>query len=418
MRQQSTPRRMSLWSAKTFGRAALAVALAFGGAAESYAKDVKVGVLVPRTGRYADTGISLIRGIEMVVKDINAKGGVKSLGGAKIDLVIADDGSEATKASLEARRLMSEEKVSFVLGPYSTPECEAFMPVADRFQVGGVGLISTLIPTTPYFSTISISAEGFGKGYADLVAWLRGKGAKIDTVVITYANNDYGQVVSKTAAAALAAGGVKVLESIAVEPSVKDMTPIVLKVKNLAPDAVISVVYFQDGVLLHKARFNLGYDDPIWIGGAAGFSDDKLWSAIGPEVAEKTLTKSFGLAFYAEDGQLPGLKDALAKGRAAYPDKIIDQSFMFGVQGARMLAHALEDAASDEPQKINAAYRALKLKAGAPEIVLPMIPGDTSYDSRGLLVGTTPIFVQWSEGRKRTVYPEAVASAPAVIKRP
>lgn len=401
---------------KALALAALIGLSALAPMAEAQAKDVKVGVLIPRTGRYAESGLSVIRGIEMVVKDVNAAGGIKNLGGAKIDLVVADNGSEASKTSLEARRLMSEEKVSFILGPYSTPEAQAFMPVADRNEVGGLGLQTTIVPTTPYFSTISISAEGFGKGYGDLVQWLRKNGAKIDTVAITYANNDYGQVVAKTAAAALEAQGVKVVDSIPVEPTVKDMTPIVLKVKNLAPDAVISVVYFQDGVLLHKARFNLGYDAPIWIGGSAGFSDDKLWSTVGPEVAEKTLTDSFGLAFYSEDGNLPGLKDAIARGKAAYPDKIIDQSFMFGVQAARMLVRALEDAGSDDPVKVNAAFRNLKFKAGAPEIVLPIIPGDMSYGADGMLAGTSPIFVQWKNGAKQIVYPESVASAKAVIK--
>lgn len=404
---------LRLWKA-----GALAALIGFTSIAPALAKDVKIGVLMPRTGRYAESGVSTSRGIEMVVKEVNAAGGIKSLGGGKIDLIIADDGSEPTKASLEARRLMSEDKVSFVLGPYSTPEAQAFMPVADRYQIGGVGLQTTIVPTTPYFSTISISAEGFGKGYADLVQWLRKKGAKIDKVAITYANNDYGQVVSKTAAEALTANGVKVLESIPVNPSVKDMTPIVLKVKSLAPDAVISVVYFQDGVLLHRARFNLDYHDPIWIGGSSGFSDDKLWKTLGPEVAAKTLTQSFGLAFYSEDGNLPGLKDAIAKGKAAYPDKIIDQSFMFGVQAARMIVLALENAGSDDPAKVNAAFRALKVKAGAPAIVLPIIPGDMSYGADGMLAGTSPIFVQWKDGNKHIVYPESVASAKATFNSP
>jgi branched-chain amino acid transport system substrate-binding protein len=385
------------------------------GVAAAPAKDVKVGVLVPLTGRYAESGTSVLRGIEMVIKEVNAAGGIKSLGGP-LKIVVADNGSEPTQTSLEARRLMSDEQVAFILGPYSTPEAQAFMSVADRYQVGGVGLQTTLVPTTPFFSTLSISATGFGKGYADVIAWLRGKGAKIDTVAITYANNDYGQVVSKTATEALQAQGIKVLEVIPVEPTVKDMTPIVLRVKSLNPDAVISVVYFQDGVLLHKARFNLGYDDPIWLGGSAGFSDDKLWLALSDDVARKTLTNSFGLAFYSEDGGLPGLKEAIRKGREAYPDKVLDQSFMFGVQAAKLIVAALETAGSDDPVKVNTAFRSLNFKAGAPEIVLPFIPGDLRFDATGILEGTSPIFVQWTEGQKHIVYPEAVASEKPVIK--
>ncbi|MBX6368892.1 MAG: ABC transporter substrate-binding protein [Rhodospirillales bacterium] len=380
------------------------------------AKEARVGVLMPLTGRYAESGNGVMRGAEMIVKEINAKGGIKSLGGAKIELVVADNGSDPTKTSLEARRLMNDEKVAFILGPYSTPEAQAFMPVADRYEVGGLGLQTTLVPQTPYFQTLSIAAADFGKGYGDLVKWLRQKGAKIEKVALTYANNDYGQVVQKSAVESLQAQGIKVLEAIPVEPGVKDMTPVVLRVKSLAPDAVISVVYFQDGVLLHRARFNLGYDDPIWIGGSAGFSDEKLWNVLTPEVASKTLTDVFGFAFFSDDANLPGMKEAVRRGQAAYPDKPIEQSFMFGAQAATLVAAALEKAGSTDPKKVNAAFRALKFPAGAPEVMLPMMVSGISFNDKGLVEGTSPLFVQWKDGKKHIVYPEAVASAKAIIK--
>jgi ABC-type branched-subunit amino acid transport system substrate-binding protein len=395
---------------------AMALFASFASCGPSYAKDVKIGILMPRSGRYAESGLSTVRGIEMVVKKVNAAGGIKSLDGGKIKLVIADDGSDPTKTSIEARRLITSEHVSFILGPYSTPEASAFMPVADRYQVGAVGLQTTIIPATPYFSTISITAEGFGKAYANAVEWLNKKGANIHTVAITYANNDYGQTVSRTAAASLKADGIKVFDPIPVDTAVKDMTPIVLRVKSLKPDAVISVVYFQDGVLLHKARFNLNYTSPpIWLGGSSGFSDDKLWKTLGNEVAEKTLTRSFGLAFYSPDANLPGLKAALKEGEAAYPGTVLDQSFMFGVQSANFLVRALENAASTDPKKINTAFRALDFKAGDPAIVLPIIAGDAHYAKNGTLAGTSAIFVQWKDGVKHIVFPENVASAKAVI---
>jgi branched-chain amino acid transport system substrate-binding protein len=81
---------------------ALAALIGMTAMAPAFAKDVKIGVLMPRTGRYAESGLGVSRGIEMVIKDVNAAGGIKSLGGGKIDLVIADNGPEPTKTSLEA----------------------------------------------------------------------------------------------------------------------------------------------------------------------------------------------------------------------------------------------------------------------------------------------------------------------------
>lgn len=392
----------------------LAVLLISGATLPASAKDVKIGLLMPLSGRYAETGISVRRGVEMILKDVNAAGGIKSMGGAKVNLVVADNGSDPSRTSLEARRLITEEKVSFILGPYSTPESEAFRPIAERYKVGGVGLQTTMIPNSQYFTMLSLTADAFGKGYADFIGWLRSKGAKVDPVVITYANNDYGQVVAKSARESLQAMGIKVIEAIPVDPAVKDMTPIVLRVKSLNPALVISVVYFQDGVLLHKARYNMNYDDPIWIGGAAGFTDDKLWNALTDEVASKTLSRSFGLAFYSEDATLPGLKSALARGRAAYPNVQTDPSFVFGVQAANLIVKALENARSDDPAAVNDAFRSLRIPRGSPEIVLPIISGDFSFDKRGVIQGTNPLFVQWAAGRKAIVYPENIAS----LKKP
>ena len=388
----------------------LGMLLVSGATLPALAKDVKIGLLIPLSGRYAETGISVRRGIEMILNDVNAAGGIKSMGGAKVNLVVADNGSDPTKTSLEARRLMTEEKVSFILGPYSTPESEAFRPIAERYKVGGVGLQTTMIPNSQYLTMLSLTADAFGKGYADFVGWLRSKGAKVDPVVITYANNDYGQGVAKSAQEALQVMGIKVIEAIPVEPTVKDMTPIVLRVKSLKPALVISVVYFQDGVLLHKARYNMNYDDPIWIGGAAGFTDDKLWNALTDEVASKTLSRSFGLAFYSDDATLPGLKSALARGHAAYPNVQLDPSFMFGVQAANLIVKAIENARSDDPAAVNDAFRSLRIPKGSPEIVLPIISGDFSFDKRGVSQGTNPLFVQWAAGKKAIVYPENVAS--------
>lgn len=383
---------------------------------QSFAKDVKIGVLMPLTGRYAGAGQSTVRGIKMVVNNVNASGGIKSLDHGKIHLVIADDGSEPTQASTQARRLMSSKKVSFVLGPYATPAAEAFERVAARDHVGGVGLQTTLVPKTQYFSTISITAKGFGKAYANLVEWLKSKGAKIHTVAITYADNDYGKTVAKSAAAALKEQGVKILKRIPVNISVKDYSPIVLKLKSLNPDAVISVVYFRDGVLLQKARYNLNYTSPpIWIGGSAGFTDSRLWNTLGKKVAKKTLTRSFGLALYAPDAKLPGLKVALKKAHATYPNKNIDQAFMFGVQGARFLVRALEKARTTDPKKVNTAFRGLHFKADDPAIVLPIFVNGTHYRKNGTLANSVATFIQWKNGKRHVVYPESLATTKPVI---
>jgi ABC-type branched-subunit amino acid transport system substrate-binding protein len=392
-----------------------AVICGFIGPAAASAKDIQIGVILPLSGRYADAGSSFLRGIRIIVDNINQNGGIKSMGGATINLVVADDASEAVKTSFEARRLMTEGKVAFILGPYSTPEAEAFMPVAARYKIGALGLQTTLTPINDYFTALGVSAAGFGRGFADVVHWLHDKGARVEPLVITYVNNDYGQTVGKTAQQSLEAMGIKVSEMIPVDPTIRDMTPIVLRVKADNPALVISNVYLADGVLLHRARFNLNYDAPVWVGGDSGFSDDRLWGLLGDEVASKVLPSVFALSLFNAEAENPAAKKISDQGHAKYPENKIDQNFMFGAQGATVLVEALEKAASDDPAAVNRAVRAVDLPAGSPKILLPVVTGDLKFDDKGVLSGAGPIFVQWKDGKKVTVFPEAVASAPPVL---
>ncbi|HIP85640.1 MAG TPA: hypothetical protein EYH17_03225, partial [Pyrodictium sp.] len=96
--------------------AIIAVGIAFflgaGGAGERVAeqsKVIKVGVILPLTGRLAETGEDLKRGIEFAVYQINSMGGVKNCDGAKIVVVWGDSQARPERGAAEAERLIVEE---------------------------------------------------------------------------------------------------------------------------------------------------------------------------------------------------------------------------------------------------------------------------------------------------------------------
>jgi branched-chain amino acid transport system substrate-binding protein len=189
--------------------AALTLALAAPVVAQA---PVKVGVVLPLSGRNAVVGQSNLFGMRLVASTINSAGGIKSLGGAKIELVVADNASAAVSSAGEARRLIENERVVFILGPYSTPEAEATVPVTER---AGVGMISTQASYDGLFdrnykgfTTVSMTSSQFGKSYAEFVKWLaKSRGASIKTVAITYPDNDYGQTAAKSTQEELRAAG-------------------------------------------------------------------------------------------------------------------------------------------------------------------------------------------------------------------
>ena len=87
---------------------ALAAALAAPSPAAAQQKDVEIAVIVPLSGPWARQGQLVRMGAEMAIDDINNSGGIKSLGGAKVKLVVLDTGDSAEKAKNAAQRLVAQ----------------------------------------------------------------------------------------------------------------------------------------------------------------------------------------------------------------------------------------------------------------------------------------------------------------------
>ena len=91
---------------------ASSAALAAGAApaiVRAQAKEVKIGLIVPLTGPWARSGDLMRKGAEMAIEDINAAGGIKSMGGARMRLITIDAGENVEKAKNAAQRMLSQE---------------------------------------------------------------------------------------------------------------------------------------------------------------------------------------------------------------------------------------------------------------------------------------------------------------------
>lgn len=402
------------------GMLALSLLPAVWGPLPAIASDapLKVGVLLPLSGRYASAGQSNKRGIDLVIDAVNKAGGIKALGGAKLELVVADDASEQVTASQEARRLINQDKVIFILGPYATPEAEAVVPVTER---GGVGLISTQASYDDlfarhyrYFTTVSMTSTQFGESYVEFVKWLNEThGAGIKKVAITYPNNDYGKTAAQAATDGLGKQQIKIVGSFGFPPNLTDMTPIVQKVRAANPDAVISIGYLQDGVLLAQARAAQGYiSPPLWMGGSDAFSNDRLWQILGDDVAKAALAgHTFALAQFDKSVKTPGVQwlDGAAA-EAGYKPIDIDQAMAAGAQAAWVLVQALEDAKSADPAVIGTAVHHVKLAADNSRVTMPQFANGLAFEESGKPSRPAPLFEHWENGRKIVIYPTKIAT--------
>jgi len=236
--------------------AAAAALLAAPGILRAQPASVKLGILQPVTGALAQDGELGRLGAQIAIDEINAAGGLKALGGAKLEMVFGDARSNPEAATQEVERLQAEG-VAALVGGFASPICLAASQAASRYglpYVVDVG-VSDAIVTRGLANTFRF-APGFGmvSGVAlDNLAKLNdaaGKPAR--TVVLVHEDGLFGSGLAKLMAAELPKRGFEVLETVAHPTPARDMSNVALRIRSLNPDLVIPSSYYNEFVLLAR----------------------------------------------------------------------------------------------------------------------------------------------------------------------
>ena len=130
-------RKALFWESVFVISLAFAVAIAVFGPAAANAADkvVKVGNILPLSGPSASVGQQAKYAREVAIDEINSAGGIKSLGGAKIEMVYADSKGDPTVGVAEAERLINTEKVNVLMGAWNSSVTYPSTAVAERYGI-------------------------------------------------------------------------------------------------------------------------------------------------------------------------------------------------------------------------------------------------------------------------------------------
>ncbi|CAO3453545.1 ABC transporter, substrate-binding protein (cluster 4, leucine/isoleucine/valine/benzoate) [Azospirillum argentinense] len=217
---------------------------------------VKIGILQPVTGALAHDGDLGRLGAEMAINEINVAGGIKALGGAKIEMVFGDARSTPEAGTQEVER-MQAEGVCAIVGGFASPICLAASQAAARYDLPylvDVG-VSDQIMARGLTNTFRFS-PGFGKvtqvalDNLTKINELAGKPAK--TVVLVHEDGLFGSGLAKLLQAELPKRGFEILETIAHPTPARDMSNVALRIRSLNPDLVIPSNYYGEFVLLAR----------------------------------------------------------------------------------------------------------------------------------------------------------------------
>jgi len=217
---------------------------------------VKLGVLHPVTGALSYSGQQGRLGATMAISEINAAGGIKSLGGAMIDPMLGDAQSTPEGGTSEVEK-MNSAGVSCIVGGYASSICLATTQAAARYDlpyVVDVGVADSIV------SRGLKNTFRFGPGFGviaktaldNLVAINDGAGKPAKTVVIVHEDSLFGSGLAKLLNAQLPPKGFQVLDTIPHPTPTRDFNTIALKIKAANPDIVIPANYYNEYVLLAR----------------------------------------------------------------------------------------------------------------------------------------------------------------------
>jgi len=235
---------------------------------------IKVGALFSVTGPPSFLGEPERNSAKMVVDEINAKGGIK---GKKIELIVYDTQGDATKAVQAANRLIKEDKVVAIIGPSTTGESMAVIPVAEKEGVPLISCAAGSKISDPVKKWVFKTAQNDGLAVTKIFEHLNKK--KIANVAILTVSDGFGSSGREQLKANAAKFGIQIVVDETYGPKDTDMTSQLTKIRGSQAQAVICWGTNPGPAVIAKNVKQLGIKLPLFM--SHGVSSKKFIELAG-----------------------------------------------------------------------------------------------------------------------------------------
>ena len=377
---------------------------------------VKIGGIFPLTGAGSVFGNQNFQGVEIAVDLINDRGG---LNGRKI-VLFKGDGHTPQAAISETNRLLAREGVRIFTGSSTSAVGMVASQEAERngaFYWEGMAVANGF--TERGFKNVfrvGLDAGGLGRPaplyIAEALGGLMKKAPKEFRIAVIAEDSAFGVDVSSAAIAQARALDITVALHELYSAKTTDLSPLVLKLRSLRPDAVIATQFINDAVLLQRQMKEMRYRPPAFIGTSAGHSTLSFADAIGDDV------NGIFSSSYPNDANPDALSPATKADRdeflRRYQDKYkvtpaVQESLGF-VVGMSLIRDVLGKAKSTAATDLRAAALAADVPNGA------YINGwGMKFDANGQNTRAFGSVVQWQSRRMVSVFPTASKLADPIM---
>ena len=379
-------------------------------------KRIPVGVVVGLTGRAGPWGIPVSDAVRLAVEQINASGGIKSKGGAQIELVVADHQSNAQMAGTQTERLIQVNSVIAVIGNATSGATMVGSAAAEKSKTP---MISTDLADSltargmKYFFRVGPRASTLASVAVDFaMATAKSTGVAPKKIATIADDTTFSQDAIKGVLARVKDTGWAFQENVSFPAGhVSDFAPILQRMKLAGVDLIFHALFAPDGIQILRSMKALNYDliASVHVAGAP-YTPEYLTNL---KQDGNFVTDSVGFV-----PELVAKNQLLAKYASAYKSKFnrdLDDQASLAATAVGALYDALERAPEVSREALTVALRTTDLAQGANPYVLR---DGVKFDGNGDNVRARGIVMQIQELQQRIVYPADVATSKVVWPMP
>ena len=352
---------------------------------------IKIGASMSVTGTYAKPGTYQKQGYDVCIDELNAKGGIL---GRKVELVIYDDQSTPATAVRLYEKLITEDKVDAVMGPYSSPITEAVANVSEKYQKV---MVSPLAATTSIFKKgrkyifmVITPAENYLDGLIDMAA-KRG----LKTVAIIHEDTLFPKASAAGTVEAAKKKGMQVVLQEAYPKGNTDFSALLVKIKAANPDVIAAGTYFDDAVAITRQMKELNVN-PKMFGLTVGGDLPEFY-----DLLKQNAEYVYGSTQWDESLPYPGQKEFLAAYKAKFKGQEPSYHTAAGYAGCLIYAEAVKKAGSLDADKVRDQLLKMEIKTAF---------GDYKVEPDGFQIAHKMVMLQWQDGRRIVVWPDDLAN--------
>jgi branched-chain amino acid transport system substrate-binding protein len=252
-------------------------------------ENIRIGVLLPLTGPLAKNGLENWEAMQIARDMINERGGIN---GRKVEY-LQGDANTPNAAISETERLITKDDIKITTGSFASPIAIAVSQAAERhgvfhWETTGAAEVITRRGFKHTFQ-VGAPARKYGQAAVDFIiddlAKRLNKPVDALKIALLWENRAFGKSVGDGIRAYTLGKGIKLAYDEGYDQTATDMTPIVQKLKDVAPDIVIAISFPNDAILFQRKAKELEFNVAAFIGVSAGYSSPDLRESIGDAVS-------------------------------------------------------------------------------------------------------------------------------------